>query len=290
MIENLPLVSIVVPSYNHEKYIKYTIESIVNQSYDNIELIVIDDGSKDSSPQIIEELSNKYNFKFIHRSNKGLSATLNEGITLSKGKYWCVCASDDILALDKIEKQVDFMEKNIGYGMCYGKVILFDDNDKQTPLEIKHSKGGWIFDDLIKSRFWIPAVSNMVRKSVFIDVGMYDESLFVEDWDMWVRISDKYQIGFIDDYLAYYRQHDTNISKQGWKLYESKVASLAKWEHLDNYQEIIKEWRLRWFRTLSRNYKTEARKYLPHAIKNMFHKNSMIGLIKYFFMRKGNGQ
>ena len=107
----LPLVSVIVPCYNHEKYVEETIESIVNQTYENIELIVIDDGSKDASPQIIEELSKKYNFKFIHRSNKGLSATLNEGIRLSQGKYISVCASDDKLKLDKIEKQVKFMEE-----------------------------------------------------------------------------------------------------------------------------------------------------------------------------------
>ena len=86
--ENIPLVSVVVPCYNHEKYVKETIESIVNQTYKNIELIVIDDGSKDNSVKVIQELADKYGFTFIHRPNKGLSATLNEGIRLSKGKYF----------------------------------------------------------------------------------------------------------------------------------------------------------------------------------------------------------
>ncbi len=285
-MNDLPLVSIIVPSYNHEKYIQKTIESIVNQKYKNIELIVIDDGSKDSSIQIIKKLSKLHEFKFIHRPNKGLSATLNEGIKLSKGKYWCVCASDDVLKLDKIDIQVDFMEKNTEYGMCYGKVILVNDNGNETPLDIKHSNGGWIFDDLIMGRFWIPAMSNMIRRCVFSDVGIFDENLKVEDWDMWVRIANKYQIGYIDDYLAYYRQHESNFSKQGWKMYEAKVDSLAKWEDLKNYNEIMKIWKLKWFRALSRNYKDEAKKYLPLAFKNLFRKSSIIGLVKYYLMKK----
>lgn len=286
MSKKPPLVSVIVPCYNHEKYVEETIESIVNQTYKNIELIVIDDGSKDASPQIIHKLSKKYNFKFIHRPNRGLSATLNECIELSKGKYVSVCASDDKLKLDKVEKQVKFMENNLHYGMCYGKVILFEDNGNETPLEIKHSRGGWIFDDLIVNQFHIPAVSNMIRKSVFQDVGVFDENLWVEDWDMWLRIANKYQIGYLDEYLAYYRQHETNISKQGWKMYEAKVSALKKWKELDNYDQIMKIWQLKWFRALSRDYKSEAKKYLPVALKNIFNINSIIGIVKYFFMSR----
>ena len=280
-----PLVSIVVPSYNHEKYVKQTIKSIINQTYENIELIVIDDGSTDGSINIVKKLSQKYHFKFIHRPNKGLSATLNEGINISQGKYYCTCASDDVFKLDKIEKQVKFMEENNEYGMCYGKVILLTDECTKIPLNIELSRGGWIFNDLIRGRFWIPSVSSMIRMDVFTDIGLYDENLYVEDWDMWVRISNKYQVGYINKYLAYYRQHETNISKKGWKLYESKVASLKKWQEIEGYDVIIKIWKLKWFRVLSKHYKAEAKKYLPLALKNILHKNSLIGIIKYYFMK-----
>lgn len=282
------LVTVIIPCYNHEKYVEETIESIVNQTYKNIELIVIDDGSKDTSPQIIEELSKKYDFKFIHRPNKGLSATLNEGIKLSQGKYVSVCASDDKLKLDKVEKQVNFMENNPHYGMCFGKAILFDDDGSEEPLEIKYSRGGWIFDDLIINNFHIPAVTNMIRKNVFSDVGVFDENLWVEDWDMWVRIANKYQIGYMDEYLAYYRKHETNMSKQGWKMYEAKVQALEKWKGLENYDEIIQTWQIKWFRALSRDYKSEAKKYLLIAFKNIFHMSSVIGFVKYCFMKKKN--
>lgn len=127
-----PLVSIVVPCYNHANYVRETIESIVNQTYKNIELVVIDDGSTDNSVEIIQKLAKNYNFTFIYRPNKGLSATLNEGMNLSKGKYFCACAcaSDDLYIIDKIEKKVKFMEENPQYGMSYGKIIRFNATKK----------------------------------------------------------------------------------------------------------------------------------------------------------------
>ena len=281
-----PLVSIIVPSYNHELYIAETIASIVNQTYKNIELIVIDDGSKDTSLNIIEELSNTLKFKFIHQHNKGLSATLNEGIKLSSGEYICICASDDKLKLDKIEKQVSFMEENSGFGMCFGKIVLFNDKGEETLGGVKNSRGGWIFDDLIVNRFHIPAVTNMIRKSTLLDVGNFDESLWVEDWDMWLRIAKKYQIGYLDEYLAYYRIHETNMSKEGFKMYEAKLSALKKWESLSHYNNIMKIWEIKWFRALSKDYKQEAKNYLPTALKNIFNINSLIGLVKYYFIKK----
>lgn len=280
------LVSVIIPSYNHEKYITKSIEGVVNQTYNNIELIVIDDGSTDTSPKIIDKLAEQYKFTFIHRPNKGLSATLNECISLSSGKYICVCASDDIYLEDKIEKQVNFMESNQKYGMSYGKIILLKDDGIETPLTIKYSRSGWIFDDLVVNHFSIPAVTCMIRRSIITKLGGFDENLWVEDWDMWLRIANEIEIGYIDEYLAYYRKHETNISSNSWKMYEAKKDALLKWEKLDSYNKILKVWELKWFRALSKDYRDEARKYLPTALKNIFNKNSIIGLIKYFFTKK----
>jgi len=284
--KEMPLVSVVVPCYNHEKYVKETIESIINQTYKNIELIVIDDGSKDNSVNIIDNLQKEYNFTFIHRANKGLSSTLNEAISLSKGKYITVCASDDMYLYNKITTQVEFMENNPNLGMCFGKVIVFDDFSNEKFLDIPNTKGGWIFNDLIVNNFFIPAISVLIKKEVLNKVGLFDESLWVEDWDMWLRISNKYEVGFINEYFAYYRQHDSNSSKQGWKLYKAKKQALNKWNNLDNYNYILNIWKIKWFRSLSRDFKSEAKKYLFFAIKNFYRKDVVIGLIKYFFLKE----
>ena len=283
---NLPLVSVVVPCYNHEKYVKETIESIINQTYKNIELIVIDDGSKDNSVSVIQELADKYGFTFIHRPNKGLSATLNEGIRLSKGKYFSAIASDDILMLEKIEKQVEFMESNPEYGMCYGKIVYFEDSIENTYEYPNSNKQGWVFDDLLNYGCFIPAPSYFMRKEVFESVGGFDKNLWIEDWDMWLRISQKYQVGYIDEYLAYYRKHDTNISSQSLKMYQAEKQILEKYKDYENFDKVIKNKKIVWFSLLSRKYKKEAMKYFIHSIKYLLVDVRVLkALIKLVFFR-----
>jgi alpha-1,3-rhamnosyltransferase len=283
--KKLPLVSVVVPCYNHEKYVTETIESIINQTYKNIELIVIDDGSKDNSVDIIQKLADKYGFTFIHRPNKGLAATLNEGIKLSKGKYFSAIASDDILMPKKIEHQVNFMEVNTQYGMCYGKMLYFEDSIENTSEYPNSDTQGWIFEELFHASF-IPAPSVLIRKDVLLDVGGYDESLWIEDWDMWLRIAQKYQIGFIDEYFTYYRRHETNISKQVFKMYEAEKQILAKYKDNEYCKKAMNKRKIIWFSMLSRQYKKEALKYLPHSLKYLFTDLMVLkGLVKLILFR-----
>lgn len=284
--KKLPLVTVVVPCYNHDKYVKETIESIVNQTYKNIELIVIDDGSSDNSVQVIQELADKYKFTFIYRPNKGLSATLNEAIKLSKGKYFAGCASDDIYMLDKIEKQVEFMEQNPQYGMCYGKITQFEESGLKAKKLPVIGKSGWIFKDLLYGCL-IATPSTFIKKIVLDDVGEYDEKLWIEDWDMWLRIAQKYQIGFINEYFTYYRRHDTNISKQIFKMYEAEKQLLEKYkEHVD-YKKVMNKRKIIWFSALSREHKKEALIFLPHSIKYfLINPRVLIGLFKLLFLRK----
>lgn len=283
MIETSPLVSIVVPSYNHEKYIQETIESIVNQTYDNIELIVIDDGSKDNSPQIIQKLSKKYGFKFIHRPNKGLSATLNEGIKLSKGKYWSACASDDVLILDKIAIQVGFMENNLEYGMCFSKIIAFNERGEKTKNNPKYAKSGWLFKDILYQRLTIPAASILTRKEVFDRVGLYDENLFVEDWDMFLKIANKYQIGFVNQYLAYYRLHDSNISHQKSKTYGAQKKTLEKWSGSKYYKKASIYYELKFFIYDASSNKIKATKYLFTHLQYFYYRRFIRGVVNLIF-------
>lgn len=275
---NLPLVSIVVPCYNHEKYVTETIESIVNQTYKNIELIVIDDGSKDDSVKIIEQLANKYNFTFIHRPNKGLSATLNEGIRASNGKYFCGCASDDIYMLDKVEKQVNYMEKHPEYAMCYGNIIKFD-SIKEEKIKALTASSGDMFDNLLCAKTVIPAVTYMIKTDVLKHLGGYDETLWVEDLDMWLRISHQYKIAYMDDYLAYYRRHETNISQQTLKMYQAQKDILEKWKYHDTYLTAMTYWKIDWCNRLARKHKRESLKYLLFSLKYIFNDTRVIKAI-----------
>ncbi|OYZ76249.1 MULTISPECIES: glycosyltransferase [unclassified Polaromonas] len=203
-----PLVSVIVPSYNHERYIQECIESIANQTYENIELIVIDDGSNDSSIRILKNLEKLYGFTLLLQDNKGLASTLNLGIKkMAHGEFIATCASDDYWMPDKIEKQIVFLLNNNQYPMCYGKTYYVDENSKILSKEDKSNnglKGGWIFDDIFTFKLH-PPVNYLFRKEIFDKIGLYDESLFAEDYDMNLRIASDYEIGFINEYIGYYR-------------------------------------------------------------------------------------
>ena len=188
--------------------------------------------------------------------------------------------------LEKIEKQVEFMESNPEYGMCYGKIVYFEDSIKNTSEYSNSNKQGWVFDDLLKYGCFIPAPSTFMRKEVFETVGEYDENLWIEDWDMWLRISQKYQVGYIDEYLAYYRKHDTNISSQSLKMYKAEKQILEKYKDYENFDNVIKNKKIVWFSLLSRKYKKEAMKYFMHSIKYLLVNIRVLkALIKLVFFR-----
>ena len=278
-----PLVSVIVPSYNHAKYVEETIISIMNQTYKNIELIVIDDGSKDDSVFILKNLNKLYDFTLITRENKGLCETLNEAISISKGKYIAVCASDDVYLEHKIKTQVDFMENNSNFALCYSKVISFNDKGEKKYTKANKCKSGYIFYDLLKTNF-VPAVTQMYRKNIFDKVGYFDKNLWIEDWDMLLRISHVAEIGFIDDYLAMYRNHDTNISglKYSDKMYKNEKIILEKWSKVKDYDKYLAFWAIKWFCNLQKINKEESKKYLKYALKKFYTKKVFKALIRYY--------
>tara|TARA_B100000787_G_C16198685_1_gene302924 strand:+ start:3068 stop:3961 length:894 start_codon:yes stop_codon:yes gene_type:complete len=225
-IEN-PLVSIVIPSYNHEKYIEETIISVMEQTYNNIELIVIDDGSTDNSREVIEKCLIKYSFKFVKKKNEGLIKTLIYGLELITGKYYQALASDDIIYKEKIEKQVNFLESKSEYAMVYSDCNRFYE---KLNLKIKASKdynfrGGDIFNEIYTSYFSIPALTVLIKSDIIKSYGYLGE-FKVEDWILWNRISFSNKIGFIDEPLALYRIHENNMHKNFYMTEQEKFKVL----------------------------------------------------------------
>ncbi len=281
----LPLVSVIVPSYNHEKYIEETIESIVNQTYKNIELIVIDDGSKDKSPKIIGKLSKKYGFIFLQHPNKGLSATLNIGIKRSTGKFITVCASDDIYLKDKVEKQVELMEQNEDCAICYGNTIKFGDSRGTEKIKVRNAKSGFVFKDILFQNFTMPAPSCMFKKEVFDHIGGFDEDLFVEDWDMYLRVTNKYKAIYLNRFLVYSRRHKTNISYQTSKIFNAELQTLNKWKGHICYKKAYVLWKLKWFNIYApTKHKRKAFAYFIKNIQYFYYVRFIKGTIKLLFI------
>ncbi|QXW17941.1 glycosyltransferase family 2 protein [Comamonas aquatica] len=281
--ENLPLVTVIVPAYNHEKFIEQCIRSIFAQTYSNYEVVVINDGSKDRTLEILEELNKEFDFNLVNQKNSGCAAALNSAIkNFSNGDFVSICASDDYWDDSKLSKQVDFMLKHEKIPFCFNKNYFVDEYDRvvedATRLANNGLKGGHIFKDIIFQNFH-PLPGYIFRKKVFEDVGLYREDVWTEDFYMNLRISEKYEIGFIDEFLSFYR-YPTNFNK---KLISRKVSDAHKL-CIDQYKESVfyDEAVLRWnYRNFMMYSGVKEMKYL--AVNGMW--NSIVYFYKWNYIK-----
>lgn len=278
---NPPLVSVILPCYNHEKYVVQAIESILNQTYSNIELIVIDDGSSDNSAGVIEELLVSHKFIFLKRMNKGVCRTLNEGIRLATGKYISLCASDDWYHCKKISTQVQYLEEHQEFALCYSNLYEVE-GDSIIKRKSNYANNGDLFDLIFLRKLILPGLTSLIRKDVFSAAGLYDENLHFEDWDMWLRLSDKFRIGYQDKELAYYRIHPNNSHKNTRNTEESTNLILQKWKHKPLYREAKVEAQLRFLKTDASFNKTAAVKRLIILLPYFYKKTFVSALIRLF--------
>ncbi len=240
-----PTVSVIIPTYNSAVYICEAIESIFNQDYKNIEIIVIDDGSIDDTKEVLKKYQGR--IKYFYQKNRGVSAARNYGISISTGEYICFLDSDDHYERTKISTQLKYLIEHIDYKMIYSDlsifkndVILFESYHKKNSMK---GVEGFIFNDLILNNL-IHTITVMVSRDIFYTVGLFDESLITgEDYDMWLRISLEYKIGYIPAALASYRRgHEsltTNKNIRNFDYTEPVLISIIK-KYLNNYRSKFK--------------------------------------------------
>ena len=246
---NNPLVSVLIPAYNHEKFVQETIRSIINQTYKNIELIVLDDGSKDSTWQRIQELKEACEKRFARvyfetKANEGTAKTQNKLIDMAQGEYIYLIASDDISKPEAIETEINFLEKNKDYALCVGdneiidssgvkcywdkdRNIIYDKNKAKykTFVEFLESRKHFRFTgkkfgtyETIYQANYIPN-GYLIRKEVFDDFR-YTTEAPLEDFYLMLYISKYYKMKFINKVLFSYRWHDSNTIKNDEKMKE----------------------------------------------------------------------
>jgi glycosyltransferase involved in cell wall biosynthesis len=212
-----PLVTVIAICYNHARFLRECLDSIARQSYKNIQLIIADDCSRDGSQPMIDSWiqSSGLNCQFLrHEKNLGLCRTINEALSLARGKYVCGVATDDVWLPHKLQTQVELMEHLPDkVGVVYSDAFQMDEDGKlfnQTFIDahaqqhFKAKPAGNLHACLWNGNF-IPAMATLTRRECFDRVGLYDESLFFEDWDMWLRISRLYEFYYSEAVSARYR-------------------------------------------------------------------------------------
>lgn len=247
--KDFSLVSVLIPAYNHENYIQETIESIINQTYPNIELIILDDGSKDKTWEKITELKPKCENRFVKihfetKQNEGTCITLNKLLKLSSGEFVYIIASDDLAKPQAIEKEVKFLQDNPDYALAVGDNEYVDSMGKQifrTPKaftsNIKNAKYKTV-KEFLSSKLKIDFLSDdfgsyktlykenyipngyLIRKNIFETIGNFTKNAPLEDFWLMLQISKYKKMKYIDEILFSYRIHDTNTIGNSTRMRE----------------------------------------------------------------------
>jgi glycosyltransferase involved in cell wall biosynthesis len=227
-MKNKPLVSVVIPVHNGEEYIKEAIDSCLNQTYENIEIIVVDDKSTDNTLQILQEYGDKITVIPVEKQN-GLGNVLNIGIRASKGQYIARMDADDVMYPSRISKQVEYMQEHPNCVAVGGQIDIIDENGKVVDYrkyaiedkEIKRNR-------FLHQPFAHPAV--MLRKSALEDVGLYPEDMWkVEDVKLFFLLSQKGEFHNLEDTVLKYRITFKTESQSKMVDHFKKTNEIRRW-------------------------------------------------------------
>jgi glycosyltransferase involved in cell wall biosynthesis len=208
---NMPLVSVVMPVYNCEKYLKDAIDSVLAQTYKNIELLIVNDGSTDSSKKIILSYKDPRIRFFENESNSGIVYTRNKGLDYASGEYVATLDSDDIALPERIEKQVDFLEKNRDYAMCGTFYDTIDSNGKFLKKIKFPTSNKDITTFLVLGNCFCNSTI-MARTQLAKDLKYTPGYDIVEDYELWYRMSRRAKIANLPFCGTLYRVHANSIS------------------------------------------------------------------------------
>ena len=263
-----PMVSVLLASYNHEKYIESAVRSVMEQKGVAFELIVLDDGSKDKSPEILEKLSAELKFRYIHRENKGVVATLNEMLELARGKYFCTFSSDDIMPPDRLRKQSDYLVSHPEAAGCFGQVKPMSENgivsENLDPVFLK-SVPEIRFEEFFLGLKPLHGCAEMFVTEKVRRLGGYDTRFFFEDYPLYLKVLYEYgpQPVLPDIVCCHYRDHGNNMHANHNRMYAEFLRIIELYKDHKLYSQAVKNWKANWFSALAYAQKGEALKRLP---------------------------
>src|SRR3989344_1211017 len=207
------LVSVIIPTYNRAKYIQRALDSVLFQSYQNFEIIIVDDGSTDNTKSVLEPYIKDPRIFYIYQQNQKVSKARNNGIAQSKGGYVALLDSDDYwLDNKKLEKQINFFEKNPDYLLTSGGIVRITESSKEISRVLNPEFDKAIRDGMLFSCLFAPSGA-MFRKSIFEKVGGFNASSDVsEDWEFFLEVGRFGKFYNFQDYFVAYLQGTQNRS------------------------------------------------------------------------------
>lgn len=231
-----PLLSVIIPLYNHEKYIRRAIESVLKQTYPSLELIIIDDGSSDRSFEVARKFHDK-RIRLLTQENAGAHQAINRGLGMARGEYLAILNSDDFYEKKRFEVMIRYMQEHprIGFACSYLTVI----NEKGRKLGVKKgwkNMEPWLLEhpqlsfqdpcdfkkNLLVANFISTTSNFLFRRSLYEEIGGMRNLRFAHDWDFALRAAEVTECALIDQPLVRYRVHESNTisSNRKWMLFE----------------------------------------------------------------------
>jgi glycosyltransferase involved in cell wall biosynthesis len=241
---DLPLVSLVIPAYNSRDYIRRAVDSCLAQTYPTCEIVIVDDGSTDGTPDLLRETYAEHigdRIRIIEQANRGAAGARNTGVREARGEFVQFCDSDDVLLPEKVEK-------------CYAKFVEFPDivavntfatiidaaTGREIPLPDEQLPSGDIYCQLLVGSFgnFVGTSTVMVRRQAVLDVGGFDESLPVaEDWDLWLRLAARWPFAAVNEPLMTYYKRKGSLQSDEIALAKGRLRVIQRARHYPRREE-----------------------------------------------------
>jgi glycosyltransferase involved in cell wall biosynthesis len=260
----MPLVSVVLTCYNHIRYLPAAVEGIKSQTFPDYEVIAVDDGSTDGTREWLSEHLTVGKCIF-NEKNLGTYASLNVALQATTGEYVAILNDDDLWAPSKLEKQLELFAKHPKVGLVHTDGCFIDGNGQEVPgsplgFDFPRTETGDVLLSLLYQNKIIASAA-LVRRECFEKLGMFNEAYFGSgDWEMWLRIAEEYEIGFVEEKLTFYRVHGENASH--------------KLERIWRDDEMLREW-------IRTRYWKYAETQEGYALKKaLAHNEACLGTVK----------
>ena len=292
-----PRISVIIPTYNRQKLLARAIESVLNQTFKDFELFIVDDGSTDNTKEVVREFQKRDSrIKYIWQENSGAPARpKNTGIKNAKGNYIAFLDDDDEWLSEKLEKQLELfegLESDLGFVGC--NILVINESNKKIWREYKIPRysSQIFFEELLEGNFILTSSSIMIKKEVLDKIGLFDENLkFGDDWDLWLRIAKKYKFDFAPEFLIKYYIHGGCITPNLPPMKEAREFEYIFTKYQREYEKYPHIYSIH-LRQLASRYcasgqMSKGRKYYIQSIKfNSFNLKSYFYLALSFLGKR----
>lgn len=286
-----PLVSAIIPNYNYARYVGEAVESALGQTYQNIEVIVVDDGSTDNSLEVLERYRDR--IKIIEQKNSGVCVARNRGVAESAGEYIAFLDADDVWLPEKIEKQVEKFASGKDLGLVHVGVIDIDASGDELATHLNGMEGDVSAELMMFEKAVILGGGSgvMIPRPVFDEVEGFDESLSTSaDWDLYFRISSAFSVGFIGQPLLRYRLHGSNMHSNIPRMEGEMIMAYLKAFSGSSRNGNLHKGKAygSLFRVLAGSYfrAGKYRDFLRTAVKSVWYRPAGIGYFAAFPLRR----